>query len=404
MRKAQLIAGLVAILAIGLTITACGGKSSSDDTGSTGSSASASTGAATAAPAADTSPIKMGVTIEKTGPVPVLGTAAIGMKKAADYINQNGGISGRQIELDIQDNAGDPSKAVSQLRQFVDSGYDVVLGGAFGVNCAAEAGVSANEKVIVLCISTDDLPDDDAHMFGIGTGYTETIDNTADVIVKYGKKVAVFADKVKSGDDSASIGPKDLKARGATVILERTDPSASSYKPGIQKAIAEGAEVMWFTQCSPTVISAVGDAQALGFKGKIMLENCLASLGVAQAVKAFAAKNPGQLIIQAPSMFVPEKAANPEQKDANTLFLKVMGEPDTVKGAGWDGVFLAKKAIEAAGGTDPDKLLSTLEDNFAFEGVWQGGTYTKDNHRGNNGDGYLVPVEFTADGTFSPLK
>jgi branched-chain amino acid transport system substrate-binding protein len=313
-------------------------------------------------------------------------------------------VDGRQIELDIQDNAGDPSKAVSQLRQFIDSGYEVVLGGAFGINCAAESAIAAKADVIVFCISTDNLPEDDAHMFGIGTGYDVTIDHYAEVLANQAKTVAVFADKVKSGDDSARQAPADLEKRGVKVLLERTDPNASTYKPGIQKAIADGAEAIWFTQCTPTVISAVGDAQALGFKGKLMIENCLASLDVAQALKGFAAKDPEQIEILAPSMFVPDESATPEQKTANELFLQEMGQPDTVKGAGWDGVFLAKKAIEDNGGTDPASLLQTLEDNFQFEGVWQGGTYTAEDHRGNDGDGYLVPVYFTPDGTFAAQK
>jgi branched-chain amino acid transport system substrate-binding protein len=400
MRKAQVIAGLAAVAATTLTLSACGGQSSKDDGG--GSTGSTSTAAATAAPK-DTSPIKIGVTIEKTGPVPSLGTAAIGMQKAADHINANGGVDGRQIELDIQDNAGDPSKAVAQLRQFVDDGIPIVLGGAFGINCAAESAIAAKSDVVVMCDSPDTLPEDDTHMYGIGPGYDVTIDAYAVALGKQAKKVAVFADKVKSGDDSADLAPKAIDAQGPEVIVERTDPSASTYKPGIQKAIADGADAMWFTGCSPTSISAVGDAQSLGFKGPLFLENCLAGLDVAGALKGLVKANPGQVQILAPSMFVPDQAANDEQKAANDLFLKVMGTPDTVKGAGWDSVFLTKKAIETAGTTDPAALNKVLEDNFSFEGVWQGGTFTADDHRGNDGKGYLVPVAFTADGGFTPL-
>src|SRR5262245_8413186 len=82
MRKAQLIAGLAAVLGTSLTLAACGGQSSSDDSGSTGSSSSSSTSQSSSTAAKDTSPIKIGVTAEKTGPVPSLGTAAIGMQKA----------------------------------------------------------------------------------------------------------------------------------------------------------------------------------------------------------------------------------------------------------------------------------------------------------------------------------
>lgn len=391
MRKAQLIAAVIAIFALALTVTACGGKSSSSsDSGSAKSGSGASQG-----------PIKVGVTIEKTGPVPVLGTAVIGMQKAADYINAHGGVKGRQLQLDVQDNAGDPSKAVSELRQFIQNGDQVVLGGVFGQDCDAESAIAAKSPVIAFCISTDVLPSDDAHMFGIGTGYDVTIQHYADVLSKQAKKIAVFADKTKSGDDSAELGPNALRQRGVTVLVQRTDPSASTYKPAIQSVISSGAQAIWFSECTPTVVSAIADAQALGFKGKIMLENCLASLDVAKAVRAFAAKDPQQIEILAPAMFVPQKAASAAQKQADDLFLATMGGPDTVKGAGWDGVWLLKQAIEQAGTDDAGKLLQTLEGNFQFTGVWQGGTYTPGDHRGGNGDGYLVPVYFTPAGTFT---
>jgi branched-chain amino acid transport system substrate-binding protein len=385
MRRRHVIAGLVAALAAGSAVAA---------------SSATTTRSAAGIPAG---PIKIGVTSEKSGPVPILGNESIGIKKAADYINAHGGIKGHKIELTIQDNAGDPSRAVTEVRDFVHQGIRVVLGGAFGPDCAAEAPISAQSEVVVFCGSTDDLPQPDDHMFGVGTGYTPTILKTTALIKRFAKKAAVFADKDKSGDDSARIGPADLKAIGVTPILERTNPTEASFKPAIQAAIAKGAQLLWFTECGPPAITGVGEAKSLGFKGKILLENCLASLDVAQALKGLAGDNK-QILVQSPQLILPGKAKNPQLAKAIALYKKVVGHPDTVIGAGWDSMWIAKAAIEKANSLDTDALVKTLEGHFHFVGVWHGGTMTKDDHRGSKGDGYLIPSYFTSDGKLLPLK
>jgi ABC-type branched-subunit amino acid transport system substrate-binding protein len=277
-----------------------------------------------------------------------------------------------------------------------------MLGGAFGPDCAAEAPATASAQIVDFCGSTDDLPQPDTHMFGIGLGYTPTIIQTTKLIQQYApKKAAVFADKDKSGDDSARIGPADLKKVGVQPVLLRTDPTAASFKPAIQQAMSKGVQAMWFTECTPAAISAVGEAEQLGFKGKLVLENCLASLDVAKAVKGLAGHK--QVLVQSPELLLTETSTNADRAKAIALYKQVVGKPDTVVGAGWDSMWLAKKAIEQAGTTDTDKLVQTLENNFTFTGVWHGGTMTAQDHRGAQPEGYVVPTYFTKQGTIEPL-
>ena len=82
---------------------------------------------------------------------------------------------------------------------------------------------------------------------------------------------------------------------------------------------------------------------------------------------------------------------------------QVVVKPDTVVGAGWDSMWIAKAAIEKAGTLDTDKLVQTLENNFQFTGVWHGGTMTAQDHRGARPDGYVVPTYFTTNGEILPL-
>ena len=248
--------------------------------------------------------IKIGATSEKTGPVPILGNESKGYQAAAKYINAHGGNpNGHQVQVTVNDNAGNPGRAVSDVRNDAQQGYKIVLGGAFGPDCAAEAPISAKSDLLVFCGSTDTLPQPDDHMFGVGLGYSPTIAAAAQMIKQYSKKPAVFADKDKSGDDSAREAPAALKAAGLSPILIRTQPTDASFKAAIQKAISQGADGLWFTECTPAAISAVGDAKNLGFKNKIYLENCLASFGVAQALKGLAGTNK-QIMVQSPDLLL----------------------------------------------------------------------------------------------------
>src|SRR5262245_49115849 len=114
MHSSHKMAGTAGLLVMALALGACGGQSDSASTAAAG----ANTSSSTTATAKDQLPqvIKLGATSEKTGPVPILGNEAKGYKAAAKYINAHGGIAGHQIQVTISDNAGNPGKAVSDVR------------------------------------------------------------------------------------------------------------------------------------------------------------------------------------------------------------------------------------------------------------------------------------------------
>ena len=232
----------------------------------------------------------------------------------------------------------------------------------------------------------------------VGLAYTPTIKAAADMIKVDSKKPAVFADKDKSGDDSAREAPAALKAAGLSPILIRTQPTDSSFKAAIQKAISEGADGMWFTECTPAAISAVGDAKSLGFKGKLYLENCLASFGVAQALKGLAGNN-NQIMVQSPDLLLGNATRPGLQKAIDVYKAANPGPPDVVEAAGWDAIFMIKKLLEQTKTLDVKTNVAALENNFQFTGVWHGGTMTADDHRGATAEGYATPSAFTSKGT-----
>ena len=86
-------------------------------------------GAGSAASPAPSGHIKVGLLTSLTGNYAPLGTndrlAAIQM---TDALNAKGGINGRQVDLDIVDDASDPNQTVVQLTRLIDDGVVAIEG------------------------------------------------------------------------------------------------------------------------------------------------------------------------------------------------------------------------------------------------------------------------------------
>ena len=107
------------LLAIGATAFAACGSSSSAGANSTKSSASSNTGLGSSTRTSST-PIKVGVMTNDTGPYAALGTPLRdGIQMVFDQINQAGGIGGRKIDAIYEDGQTNPNTAVTEAHQLV---------------------------------------------------------------------------------------------------------------------------------------------------------------------------------------------------------------------------------------------------------------------------------------------
>lgn len=76
--------------------------------------------------------IKIGVSEPLTGPVAASGTYVTnGARIAADYINQNGGVLGKKLQLVIEDNKSNPREAVNSVEKLILKDKVPVLMGAW---------------------------------------------------------------------------------------------------------------------------------------------------------------------------------------------------------------------------------------------------------------------------------
>jgi branched-chain amino acid transport system substrate-binding protein len=116
MRKSLMLAGLLAVLlVIALTAMACGGGEETTTTEAAPTETTAATGPATG------EPIKVGLVTSLTGPSAAPGVSIQnGAKYQVQYINENGGINGRPIELLIEDDKSEVTSMTAAMTKLIE--------------------------------------------------------------------------------------------------------------------------------------------------------------------------------------------------------------------------------------------------------------------------------------------
>jgi branched-chain amino acid transport system substrate-binding protein len=125
---------LLAVLA--LVAAACAAEGTGNQAGESPAQTSDATGGETAATdegtgdgSGDEGPIEIGVNIEQSGDASVQGEAyARAATLLAERINSNGGVLGREINLNIVDNGTDQTEAVTLTRQLANEGVAAMIG------------------------------------------------------------------------------------------------------------------------------------------------------------------------------------------------------------------------------------------------------------------------------------
>lgn len=387
------VAAMTLGLLVALALAACGGQSTGQSSGQS-SGASSSSG--------KSGPLVIGMTIEKTGPLNVLAPAAVGAQDAVNYLNANGGVNGHPVKLIVQDNASNSSRSIQSVEQLVQQGASVIVGPAFIQDCFAITGTVAKLKVPNVCATPSVLPSlAPPYQYGIGPATNQQDEEVYKFFAGRGeKKVGILAASDVSGTQAQQDAKADASAYHISIQVGLTNPAATTFKPQLEKMMANGVQALYYTSCGGISITAAGEALSLGFKGPIMLINCFASASVAKSVESLAN---GQLMTPVPEFMV-NPPYTPQRQAADELYKQKVGTNEVTVADGWDTVLLAAAAAKKAASVTHAALNSTLETNFTYWGPWAGGTFTAQDHRGQSVEGVLVPAQFTKAGGFTRVK
>ena len=339
---------VVMVVAMVVSMAACGGKSSKSDT------------------------IKLGGIGPLTGSYANYGTSVYqGAQIAVAEINAAGGIDGRQIELQFEDSQGDPESAVNAYGKLMDWGMELSLGGTFSGETASIVSAAKEDDIMLLTPSGSADAAIEGNDKAFRVCFFDSYQGTAaaDFIVDRGMatEVGVFYES----DYDYSVGlfkafEAEAAVKGLAIkeVQTFTTGTNTDFSTQINALVASGVKVIFMPIYAEEASTFLTQAQGK-FGDDVYFFGADGLDGIIDKV----AQDP--TIADNVLMLTPFAANDTAENVAS--FVKAYQEkfsatPDQFAADGYDAVYIYKKAVETAKSTKGTDLAKTMTE-ISYEGV-----------------------------------
>ena len=294
-----------------------------------------------------------------TGDAAIYGTAVMnGAQIAVDEINEAGGINGKKIEFNFQDDQSDAEKSVNAYNTLKDWGMQVLMGTVTTTPCVAVAQDNMFE-VTPSASSTDVIAGDNVFQVCFtdpnqGTKSAQYIGEN-----KLAKKVAVIynsSDVYSSGIEAKFI--EEAKNQGLEVVAEEafTADSKTDFSTQLKKAQDGGAELVFLPIYYTEASIILTQADQMGYQPKFFGCDGLDGL---LAVKNFDTKLAEGVMLLTP--FAADATDDLTKKFVKEYKDKYDEVPNQFAADAYDAIYAIKAAMEEAKVT-PDMSVTEMGD------------------------------------------
>jgi branched-chain amino acid transport system substrate-binding protein len=322
-----------------------------------------------AAQAADDK-IVIGGAMSLTGVQAPLDTPALkGAEVAVKYLNDNGGLLGKQVELINIDGKSDPVTVGNVAVELIDKGANLIMAPCdFDFGSPASREAQAADLVGISTCASDPL----YSSWSLGDKqFTLSMWNTtmgavaADFAVKEkGWKTAyVVTDQFIAYTKSLSkYFVEQFKADGGEILLEDTytngDNNFSAQLARLQ-ALGKKPDVIFLSSYGQDIGAIIRALREVGYDAPVMGGDAYDDPAMHEALGE---KLGNDVFFVTHTWMGPE--AHPDMPKFIDLYTKMHGAaPDTsFVSTGWDTVMMMAEAVKAAGSTDGAAVAKALED------------------------------------------
>ena len=357
MRKLELTkaAALAAAAAMMMSLTGCGG-------GNSGGGSASSEGTTAAASSGDDT-VKVGLLHSLTGSMAISEKAVSDAEKLAiSEINAAGGVLGKQIEMILLDEKGDPTEAVNAYNNLYDQGIVALIGDVTSKPCVAVAEIAKDDNMPMLTATGTA-----AEITTIGSNVFRTcfMDPFQGKIMatfaadELGmKKVAVMYD---SGSDYSGGLAESFKAQAEAKEMEVTAYEAyasadTDFTTILNKIIATEPEAIFIPDYYSDVSLAISQARAAGYTGALLGGDGWDGVLGAMPADKLADANNGYFSNHYTTSDTAEVVVN-----FLANYKELYGEEANAFAAlGYDSAYIMAQAIEKAGSTDAQAIIDAL--------------------------------------------
>ena len=411
MKKRYLLAGLVAVLlAVSLVVVACGGDDETTTTAAPATTAAPGTTAGptettaaptetTAAPTETTAgggpatgePVKVGLVTSLTGASASPGISVKqGAELAVKYLNENGGLAGRPIELFIEDDASEVTGMVAGLTKLMEQTKIDYFVGPF-IQYGHEAARDMCEQAEMVMVGTGP-PTLEQQQSGskqykwsvmMSSGPAVHADGYAEMIKAHGyKNILAISDVLSIHNETLDLLVKAGPDNGFTLnkMPDTFGFDQQDFQPLLNRMMEEFNKAQYdavFIEVNPIAAPVLYKGLvALGVKVPIHGSPAAAHPAIfmmgPEAVEGFYVTDSGGIVN--PAALPDDWPVKSLQMDFVQRYVDAYGQgPDFFAACGSDYFTVLKAAVDAAGTVDDKEAvrnaLQNLTDVYTLQGL-----------------------------------
>ncbi|WP_137844828.1 substrate-binding domain-containing protein [Microbacterium sp. 2FI] len=309
--------------------------------------------------------VTVGIVTSESGPLAGYGTQYLDAFKAGlDYATDGTGeVGGTVINVEYRDDAGDPDKAVTAVKELIGAGVNIIAGTASSGVALAVAEQAAQNQVLYISgpAAADAITGINEYTFRSGRQSAQDVATAGTFLDDIdGKTIAVFAQDNAFGQGNAAAVEAILGAQGATVTPVLVAEDATEFTPFAQQVLAGEPDLVFVAWAGAT---SGAMWQAMSQQGVLDAIPVVTGLGDAATFGAY-----GEASEKID--FLNHYFSGAPDNDVNTAMVEAIeaggGTADLFSPDGFNAAIMIVHAIEQGQG-DVDAMVDALE-GFEFEG------------------------------------
>jgi branched-chain amino acid transport system substrate-binding protein len=247
-------AGAAVVAALALAATGCGSPGSGGSTGSGGGV------------------ISIGASVPLSGDYASYGQDYVrGATVAIDQINAAGGVDGHKLTLVAEDDAADPTQAVTVAQKLVSSNVSAVIGPETTSQCLAADGVYARADLATFVAASGVEIAEQGHKNIFQVSYRDSDAGPYDAKtlydVEHARKVYILTDGSSYAVGLAQAMSTAFKADGGTIVgTGQITAGQNDYSAALARAKASGADHFYYPGYPPEAAKLVKQGTDIGIR------------------------------------------------------------------------------------------------------------------------------------------
>jgi branched-chain amino acid transport system substrate-binding protein len=309
--------------------------------------------------------VTVGIVTSESGPLAGYGKQYLEAFEAGlDYATDGTGeINGTKIVVENRDDAGDPDKAVTAVKELIGEGVNIIAGTASSGVALAVAEQAEQNQVLYISgpAAADAITGINDYTFRSGRQSAQDVATAGTFLDDIeGRTVTVFAQDNAFGQGNVAAVEAILGGKGATVNSVLVAEDATEFTPFAQQVLAGDPDLVFVAWAGAT---SGAMWQAMSQQG--VLDEIPVVTGLGDAA-TFGAYGEASEKINFLNHYFPGAPDNEINDEMVAAIEDAGGTPDLFSPDGFNAAIMIVHAIEEGKG-DVDAMVAALE-GFEFEG------------------------------------